>query len=188
MAWGVSVAAVAASGLVALAEGNWRKRPGLDIGFSQHGGMWGDAVLLPIANAAIVPWISWGWWMLWLVGVGAIASVGLHVWWHGATRHGVRDHMWPTRPTGRWAADLSRAGWCHVAYVTAELGLLLAYAATAVPARVVLLVTFVLSLHVPLGLLQPAWFATGGIPVAGTRLMAGAIAAAWLVAAAKVWA
>lgn len=112
IAWAVSVAAVIVSGLVALAEGNWRKRPFLDIGFSQPGGMWGDA---------------------------ALASAGLHGWWHGATPHGVRDQMWPTRPTGRWAADLSRSLWCHVVYVTGELALPLAYAASPMPASEVML-------------------------------------------------
>ena len=69
--------------------------------------------------------------------------------------------MWPTRPSGRWAADLSLAGWCHVVYVTGELGLLLAWALSPAPPAVVWLVTIILSLHVPLGVLQPAWFATG---------------------------
>lgn len=185
-AWLVSVAAVAGSGLVARAEGNWHRRPGLDIGFGNHGGMWGDAVLLPIANAVIVPHMPWGWWLLGPVAVAAVTSVALHAWWHGATPHGVRDHMWPTRPTSRWAADLSLAGWCHVAYVTFELALLLAYAAIPVPLPVVALVTAVLSIHVPLGLLHPAWFATGGIRVAGTRLMAGALVTLWTVSGMKV--
>ncbi len=185
-AWWVSVAAVVASGLVAGAEGNWRRRADLDIGFRSHGGMWGDAVLLPVANAAVVPWIDWGWWLLAPVAVAGVTSVALHALWHGATSHGVRDHMWPTRPTGRWAADLSRAGWCHVVYVTGQLGLLLAYAVTPVPLPVVALVTGILTVHVPLGLLHPAWFATGGIRVAGTRLMTGALVTLWGVTGIKV--
>jgi hypothetical protein len=184
--WVVSVAAVVVSGLVALVEGNWRRRPGLDIGFGNHGGMWGDAVLLPVANAVIAPWVVWGWWVLWPIAIAAPTSVALHAWWHGNTPYGVRDHMWPTRPTGRWASDLSWAGWCHVAYVTGELALLLAYAATVVPLPVVVVVTAVLSIHVPLGLLQPAWFATGSVRVAGTRLMAGALATLWAVTGVKV--
>lgn len=177
--WAVSVAAVAVSGLVAWVEGLWRRRPGLDIGFVNHGGMWGDAVLLPLANAAIVPWLAPGWWLAAPLALAAASSVAVHVWWHGGVPVGVRDHMWPSRPTGHWAADLSWAGWCHVAYVTGELGLLLAFAATLVPRDVVLLVTVVLTLHVPLGLLQPAWFATGRVFPAGLRLLAATLAAVW---------
>jgi hypothetical protein len=95
--------------------------------------------------------------------------------------------MWPTRPHARWAADLSMAGWCHVLYVAGELTLLLAYAASAVPQPVVLAVTAILSVHVPIGLLQPAWYATGRRATSGgRRLTAAALGAAWVVAGVKL--
>ena len=117
-----SVVAVLVSGAVAAFEGHWRKRAGLDLGFANHGGMWGDLLLLPVANAVAVPWIEPGRWLLGPFAIAAIVSLVLHVWWHGGTPHGVRDHMWPTRPSGRWAADLSLSGWCHVAYVDRRAG------------------------------------------------------------------
>ena len=50
--WLVSVAAVMVSGAVAAGEGHLAEAPGLDIGFANHGGMWGDLLLLPVA----MPW------------------------------------------------------------------------------------------------------------------------------------
>jgi hypothetical protein len=185
-AWTVTVAAVALSGAVAWAEGHWRARTGVDLGFANHGGMWGDAWLLPVANAVIAPWLPPGWWWLGPVLVAAAAAVALHAWWHGGTTDGFRDHLWPTRPSAHWATDLSWAGWCHVAFVTGQLALLLAYAAVAVPSRVVAVVTVVLTLHVPLGLLQPAWYATGRVPRSNVRLLVAAVATAWLVGVGKV--
>ena len=185
-AWLVSVAAVMVSGAVAAREGHFRKRPGLDLGFANHGGMWGDLLLLPVVNAVAAPWIEPGWWLLAPLTVAAIVSLVLHVWWHGGTPHGVRDHMWPSRPSGQWAADLSLSGWCHVVYVTGELGLLLAWAWSPAPPAVVWLVTIILSLHAPLGVLQPAWFATGRLLTMGVRLVMLAWATAWVVAAAKL--
>ena len=108
--WLVSVAAVMVSGAVAAGEGHFRKRPGLDLGFANHGGMWGDLLLLPVVNAVAVPWIEPGWWLLAPIAFAAIASLVLHVWWHGGTPHGVRDHLWPTRPSGRWAGGSVAGG------------------------------------------------------------------------------
>jgi hypothetical protein len=184
--WLASIAAVMVSGAVAAYEGHWRRRAGLDMGFADHGGMWGDLLLLPVANAVAVPWIEPGWWLVGPFALATIVSVVLHVWWHGGTRHGVRDHMWPSRPSGRWAADLSLAGWCHVVYVAGELGLLLAWALSPAPRDVVWAVTIILSLHAPLGVLQPAWFATGRLLAVSVRLVALALGTAWVVAAAKL--
>lgn len=185
--WLVSAAVVVLSGLVAWAEGNRRRRPGLDMGFVDHGGMWGDLLLLPVANAAIVPWVVPGWWLLVPLAAGALWSVWLHAWWHGGHVHAVRDHMWPDRRRGHWARDLSAAGWCHAAYVAGELALLLAFAWTWTPAPTVLLVTAVLTLHVPLGLLQPAWFARRRVFAWSLNTMAVALALVWAVAAWKWW-
>ena len=46
--WVASVAAVLLSGAVAWLEGNWVRRSGLSMGFANHGGMWGDLLLLEI--------------------------------------------------------------------------------------------------------------------------------------------
>lgn len=184
-AWALTVAAVGVSGLVAWAEGHWRRRPGLELGFVNHGGMWGDGLLLPVANAVAAPLIPMDGRVIGALLLAATASVLLHVHWHGGTRHGFRDHLWPSRPAAHWARDLSWAGWCHVAFVTGQLAWLMAFAVTAAPLAVVLIVTAVLTIHVPLGLLQPAWLATGHVPRSNVRLLVAGVAAAWLVAVFK---
>ena len=94
--------------------------------------------------------------------------------------------MWPTRPTGRWQADLSWAGWCHVVYVALEMALLLAYVVTPLPTGMVVLISLLLSAHVPLGVLVPAWTAARRIFREDVWQTAVAIAAIWAVAALKV--
>lgn len=179
VAWLISVAAVLACGGVAWMEGNWRRREGLDIGFANHGGMWGDLVLLPIANAIAVPHIVSGRWLTFPLAVAAFASLWLHARWHGGHASAMRDHMWPSRPYGHRFRDLSVAGWLHVIYVTGELGLILAWALSPMPTAVVVLVAMVLTVHVPLGLLQPGWFASGHRPRSATPLLVGALALLW---------
>jgi hypothetical protein len=184
--WIVSVAAVAVSGAVAAAEGHWRRSARVRVGFASHGGMWGDVVLLPIVNALIVPWVAGGAWLVLPLLVGAAASVALHAWWHGGHEHGLRDHMWPSRPTGGWRSDLSWAGWCHVVYVAVEVAVLAAYAVTPMPARVVVLVSVLLTAHVPLGVILPAWSATRRVFRKDLWQTVLAIAAIWAVAVGKV--
>jgi len=124
---------------------------------------------------------------LWALAAGAAGSVALHAWWHGGHGAGFREHMWPARPTGRWYADLSWAGWCHVVYVAFEVALLVAYVATPMPVAAVLAVTLLLTAHVPLGVLLPPWSAARRIYREDVWQAALAIVAVWAVAAAKVW-
>jgi hypothetical protein len=182
----VSVAAVAVSGAVAAAEGHWRRSARVRVGFASHGGMWGDVILLPIVNALIGPWVVGGAWLMLPLFVGAAASVALHAWWHGGHQGGIRDHIWPSRRTGRWRGDLSRAGWCHVVYVAVEVAVLATYAVTPMPTRVVMLVSVLLTAHVPLGVILPAWSAARRVFREDLWQTALAIAAIWAVAGVKV--
>jgi hypothetical protein len=184
--WVVSVMSVIVSGGVAAAEGHWRRSTRLDLGFVTHGGMWGDLLLLPIVNALVVPWIAPGAWLTGPLLIGALASVIIHRWWHGGQHASVRDHLWPSRPTGRWHADLSWSGWCHVVYVTVEVALLLAYAVTPVPAAVTWTVTALLTVHVLVGVLQPSWVAAGRLVREDVALAALAIVATWTVALVQI--
>jgi hypothetical protein len=177
--WIVSVAAVLMSGFAAWIEGNWRRRDGLGIGFAEHGGMWGDLLLLPIVNAVIVPHLMVGVWMAVPLVVAALTSTWLHATWHGGHTSAIRDHTWPSRPYGRWNSDLSIAGWLHVFYVAGEFGLILTWALSPMPVAAVILVALVLSVHVPVGLLQPGWFASGRRPVSAIPLLASSLALLW---------
>jgi hypothetical protein len=184
-AWVVSVAAVMAAALAAWLEGNFRGRPDLDLGFVNHGGMWGDLVLLPVANAVIVPWLSPGIWLIGPLLVASGLSVWLHIRWHGGAGVGAREHMWPTRRHARWWRDLSASGWLHVLYVAGEVALLIAYALTPMPARVVMIVSVALTVHIPLGLLLPARMLTGRW--SSHVLLVPALALVWSVAAVKLY-
>lgn len=159
--WVVSVAAVVVSGAVAWLEGCWARGPGLEMGFANHGGMWGDLVLLPIANALIVPHLTVGLWIAIAVPLGTSASLVVHHhWYRGSRPSHSSEHMWPSRPYGSWYHDLSWAGWLHFVYVAGELALLVGFLIHPKVPTAVMVVTAVFTVHVPIGLLQPRWFLT----------------------------
>ena len=174
------------------------------MGFVNHGGMWGDLLLLPIANAAIVPHVQAGVWMFVSFAIGLGLSGWVHDHWYRGdppSRHGEfdgasaglrarthsREHMWPSRPHGSWWKDLSWAGWAHIFYVAGELAILMGFLLFPMPDEVIALVAVIFTLHVPLGLLQPRWFLTGEI--AGRRkqpLLLPLLGTLWIVAAVKL--
>jgi len=158
------------------------------MGFANHGGMWGDLLLLPVANAAIVPGLGPGWWMVPALAGATLASMWLHDYWYRgrAVAHSP-EHMWPARRNGSWRRDLSIAGWLHVIYVIGELALLVGFLIHPLPLATVLLAAAVFTIHVPIGLLQPRWFLTR--QVASLRqqpLLVPCLAALWIVVAAKM--
>jgi hypothetical protein len=181
----MSVSAVVVSGFIAWREGNGTRRPGLAMGFFEHGGMWSDLVLLSMANAVIVPHLTWGWWIGAAAFVSTLASVWVHRHWYSARGGG--DHMWPAHAHGVWWRDLSAAGWAHVLYVIGELTLLLGFALHAAPPEVVIFVTAIFTVHVPIGLLQPRYFLTGHIATVQEQpLLAPLLLALWAVAMIKL--
>jgi hypothetical protein len=184
-AWAISAAAVIVSGALAWVEGNWRQRPGLDMGFSNHGGMWSDLVLLSMANAVIVPHLSIGWWLAAAVALSTFAAILVHEHWYRP--EGATDHMWPAHAHRSWWRDLSWAGWAHVLYVIGELTLLAGFALHTVPSDGVLLVAAIFTVHVPIGLLQPRWFLTGHIATVQEQPLLGPLLLAlWAVTMIKV--
>jgi hypothetical protein len=81
-AWLISVAAIVISGAIAWREDNWSARSDLGMGFVNHGGMWSDCLLLSMANAVIVPHLTWGPWIALAAIAAAVASVWVHVHWY----------------------------------------------------------------------------------------------------------
>ena len=188
-AWTVSVLAVVVSAALAWAQGYWSKRPGLEMGFVNHGGMWGDLVLLPIANAVIVPYLQFGIWVAVAFAIGLALSAWAHIHWYRGDKPGAhsREHMWPSRPHGSWWKDLSWAGWAHVFYVAGQLSILMGFLLFPMPDEAIAVVATIFTLHVPLGLLQPRWFLTGEI--AGPRkqpLLLPLLGTLWIVVLAKI--
>ena len=186
--WGASVGAVVLSAAVAWLEGNWMRRSGLSMGFANHGGMWGDLVLLPIANALVVPQLTLGSWLPIAFALSAVASVLVHVhWYRGHKAMHTAEHMWPARRRGVWHRDLSWAGWLHVLYVAGELTLLAGFLTHAAPPLVVLIVCLVFTIHVPIGLLQPRWFVSGKLASLREQpLLVPCMSALWILSALKV--
>lgn len=155
------------------------------MGFADHGGMWSDLALLSMANAAIVPHLTPGWWIAGALLASALASIWVHAHWYSPG--GATDHMWPAHQHGRWWRDLSWAGWAHVGYVTAELTLLAGFALHAFPGDVVVFVVAIFTVHVPVGLLQPRWFVSGHIATVQEQpLLAPLLLALWAVALVKL--
>lgn len=158
------------------------------MGFANHGGMWGDFILLPIANAVITPHLTVGSWIVAALIVATIASAWVHRHWHrGSSPSHSCEHMWPSRPRGTWYGDLSLAGWLHVLYVIGELTILVGFLMHPMPDVTVIVVAAVFTIHVPIGLLQPRWFLTGRMAsVRQQPLLVPCLAALWIVAAAKM--
>jgi hypothetical protein len=186
VAWLISVAAVVTSGAIAWAEGNWTARPGLAMGFANHGGMWSDLVLLSLANAVIVPHLAAGLWMIPAAIIASVASLWVHSHWY-RPGSGSGDHMWPTHAGGTWWRDLSWSGWAHVLYVIGELTLLMGFVLHRAPADVVILVAAIFTVHVPVGLLQPRWYRTGHIATVQEQpLLAPLLLALWAATFVKL--
>lgn len=191
LAYVLSVAAVIGSAGLAWRKGDLRRRTGVDIGFANHGGMWGDLMLLPIANALIVPWLSTGWWIALAATLGSALSIAVHVHWYGggaaASSRRSRGHMWPSHARGSWWRDLAPAGWAHVVYVAGELALLCGFLLFPMPRPVVWIVAAIFTLHVPLGLLQPRWYLTRRLPSLREQpLLVPLLTLLWIVTALKL--
>jgi hypothetical protein len=187
--WVVSVAAVVISAALAWAQGNFTRRPGLDMGFANHGGMWGDLILLPIANAVVVPYLDVGVWLVIGLVITFALSLWVHVHWYRGSKPGVhsREHMWPSRPHRSWWKDLSWSGWAHVVYVAGELAVLIGFLLYPMPDTAVAMVCIVFTVHVPLGLLQPRWFVTGEIATPRKQpLLLPLLGTLWAVTLVKV--
>lgn len=147
--------------------------------------MWSDLLLLPVANALIVPHVHAGAWLGVPVAVATAFSVWIHARWYRGEGAHWREHLWPSRHHGVWSRDLSGAGWLHVLYVVGETAILLAYAVSPLPRPVVLVVSVVLTVHVPVGLLHPARVLTGRWS-ARNPLLVPALLVVWTVGIVKL--
>lgn len=155
------------------------------MGFADHGGMWSDLVLLSLANAVIVPHLTFGWWIAGAGALATVASVAVHVHWYHPGGSG--NHLWPSARRGSWWRDLSWAGWAHVVYVIGELTLLAGFALHPLPPDGVILVAALFTIHVPIGLLQPRWFLSGHIATVQEQpLLAPLLLALWTVTMIKL--
>ena len=162
------------------------------MGFVNHGGMWGDLLILPIAAASIIPRLDArarsATLLLSLFAVAVGLSLFAHAQWSamGAILQ-TTDHVFPTHASGLWYRDISVAGWMHVAYMALQLAVFLGYIAVPMPREVILLVSGLLSVHLVIGQIEPGWYSTGEIWVARNVIPTGmCLVITWSVAVLKL--
>jgi hypothetical protein len=190
--WTASTLVVALCGIVSWNEGTFTSRS-ITMGFANHGGMWGDFLILPIVNgliAAQLPRISTKRLaILAALFVGAaLLSVVIHQQWAGIGQSlRITDDVFPSHDSGVWYRDISRAGLLHVVYMSIELCLVFVYVASAMPVTTVLFVSTLLTVHLALGQVQPSWYTTGEIWTARTMVpFLSTVALTWMVSLYKV--
>ncbi len=165
--WLISIAVVVLSALVTMAAGTFTIPRTSGMGFVNHGGMWSDLLLLPVANAVIVPQLRIPRGrraiLLALAGVASLlTSIAMHVvWMNLAWSQQSRAFMFTDEVRDAWYLALTPSGWIHLGYMTVEMTLLVWYALSPMPRRVTLSVTAVLLLHIPVAILQPGWYVSG---------------------------
>ena len=190
-AWAGMVTFVLVSAGVSWCEGTFTSKS-VTMGFVNHGGMWGDLVILPIVAGQIIPYV----WrdrrlsrpvLAALLVLAAMITIGAHQQWQRmGEAMGTTDHVFPSHGATTWYRDMSLAGYLHVVYMSGVLALLIAYAAVPIPPSTTVLVSVFLTVHLIVGQLQPAWYLSGTIWEPST-IMATTIPvlAVWVVGAWK---
>ena len=161
-AFASTIAAVVISGLVSLAEGNLTSKR-VTMGFVNHGGMWGDLMIMPIVAGFMFPYLVRS---PMLVIVSSFLSLAVtliaHAQWADWFRHdGITGHMFPTHVKGKWYLDLSKAGWMHVLVMTFLTAVVLLYAVSLLPEEVIVTCSLLLTVHFCLSTALPGWYCTG---------------------------
>jgi hypothetical protein len=184
----IVVSLVVISGFASYREGTLMNKK-VTMGFLNHGGMWGDLILMSVVSGSIFPYFLWKRALIFFVAVSACAfSIIAHVKWaRGFREEGITGHMFPAYKNGTWYKDISNAGWMHVGVMSLLLSGTFMYAASPIPEPVILLVSVLLTAHVFLGTLQPGWFCSGELwrwstlvpPLFATGLI-------WIIAMLKI--
>lgn len=180
--------AVVISGVVSFLEGIATNKR-VTIGFLNHGGMWGDLIIMSAVTGLVFPYLVKNRiYALSTLFIALTITLVAHVLWAKWMRSdGITGHMFPTHETGKWYLDMSGAGWMHVLVMAMLLAVMLMYAVSPLPKDVVIAVSLLVSLHVFLGTTQPSWYVTGkwwtlkgfGPPMVIVALL-------WIIAALKI--
>jgi hypothetical protein len=133
IAWIASILYMALAGYVAWREGTFTAGS-VSISFANHGGMWGDFMILPIVNGLIVPYLPRITGKRRIVAGGLLAcaimlTVFAHAQWAAMGKAlGTTDFVFPQHTGGGWYNDMSVSGYLHLGYMGVELALILGYA------------------------------------------------------------
>lgn len=133
------------------------------MGFLNHGGMWGDLIIMSVATGLAFPYLlrSRGLALSSLV-IAVLATIIAHVHWAASMRHdGTTGHIFHISQSGTWYLDLSRAGWMHVLVMATLLTVALMYAVSPLPVKIVVAVSLLFTAHVFLAMVQPGLYCTG---------------------------
>lgn len=157
-----TVLAVMISGVVSILDGTFTNQR-VTMGFLNHGGMWGDLLIMSVAVGFVAPGIktSRTCFLASLLSALAITVFAHAQWARLFLKDGVTGHMFPTHMTGVWYLDMSGPGWMHVAVMAGLLTSMIMYASSPVTPQVVLIVSILVTVHVCLATLQPGWYCTG---------------------------
>src|ERR1035441_3749016 len=157
-----TVLLVAASGVVSLLEGTFTSKR-VTMGFINHGGMWGDLIILSVMTGLVYPYFVRNRLVILSALFLALAvTILAHIQWANWSRNdGLTGHMFRSHETGIWYAEMSLAGWMHVIVMTVLLSVAFIYAVSSTPLNIVLTVSLLLTVHVFLGTVQPGWYCTG---------------------------
>lgn len=159
------------------------------MGFVNHGGMWGDLLLMSTAIGFIIPHLksSSG---ISLIGlpVALVLTEYAHEQWAKYMRaHYITGHMFPTHTQEEWRRSLSWSGYTHFILMNILLYFLFLYIASPMPKEAIIIVSVLVSAHVILGTVQPGWYCTGKLLTQANLVPpAIGIAAIWTIAAIKL--
>lgn len=183
-----TVAVVVISGVASFMEGTLTRK-NVTMGFLNHGGMWGDLIIMSVVTGFVFPYLVRSRiYALSALFIAFTVTVIAHILWaKWMQSDAITGHMFPTHETGKWYLDMSGAGWMHVVVMTALLTVVLIYAVSSVPVNVLFAVSLLLTVHVFLATVQPGWYCTGklwtwrnfGTPLFTTALI-------WSIAALKI--
>lgn len=158
----VIVLGVLLSAAASYVEGTFTDKS-VTIGFVEHGGMWGDLIIMAAVGGIVFPHLVKKWsFTLFSIAIALIITVVAHSEWaQMSQREGITGHIFPTHATGLWYHDISIAGWLHVAVMGGLSALIIMYVVSPVPRKIVLIVSILLTAQVFVGTVEPGWFCTG---------------------------
>ncbi len=178
---------VAMQAFISFVEGTFAKNRWITMGFINHGGMWGDLLLLPVVNGFLWPYLTIKGELLpisVMMFVNCVITVLIHWKWADWLRESeTRGHMFNANSV----TSFTLAGWLHVFYMTIQLTLLMLYVLSVIPPQVVWIISSVLTAHVFLGTVQPGWYCTGKVWTMGNIIPPTVCTALiWLIGVLKL--
>jgi hypothetical protein len=194
IAWFVTVFFVLLSGFISYCEGTFTSNGDQSqMGFINHGGMWSDLLLMPFINALLVPCFSRPnrkmlTFFIASIIIAGIVTVFLHIHWMG--QHYDQyffSHMFYIHPGEAWYQNITLAGWMHIVFMTIQLALLAMYTIFPMPSPVVWALSVIITLHIPIAVIQPGWYFTKKFWTMRNLLPAAILfVLTWLIAIAKL--